>query len=37
MHAQYHLEQYYKDLGFSAQGEPFYEASIKHIAMTRDM
>jgi predicted GNAT family N-acyltransferase len=35
MHAQHHLKQYYSDLGFRARGVPFYEASIKHITMTR--
>ena len=33
INAQYHLLDYYGDLGFAAVGEPFYEANIKHIAM----
>ena len=33
MYAQYYLLDYYGNLGFSAVGEPFYEANIKHIKM----
>ncbi len=33
MNAQYYLLDYYRNLGFSAVGEPFYEAEIKHIKM----
>ncbi len=33
MNAQYYLLGYYRNLGFSAVGEPFYEADIKHIKM----
>ncbi len=33
MHAQYYLKEYYEASGFSAVGEPFYEADIKHIEM----
>jgi predicted GNAT family N-acyltransferase len=33
MNAQYYLLDYYGNLGFSAVGEPFYEAEIKHIKM----
>ncbi|NQT58386.1 MAG: GNAT family N-acetyltransferase [Bacteroidetes bacterium] len=33
MNAQYYLLDYYGNLGFSAVGEPFLEAEIKHITM----
>lgn len=32
-HAQYHLLDFYKSLGFSPEGETFLEANIKHIQM----
>lgn len=35
MNAQYHLKDYYAKFGFVAEGEPFLEAGIKHIAMYR--
>jgi predicted GNAT family N-acyltransferase len=37
MHAQYYLKDYYQALGFSILGQPFFEASIKHIEMVRDL
>ena len=33
--AQYHLLDYYKKLGFTEEGETFYEANIKHIKMIK--
>ncbi|MBC8452487.1 MAG: GNAT family N-acetyltransferase [Spirochaetes bacterium] len=33
MYAQFYLLDYYGKLGFTAVGEPFYEANIKHIEM----
>ncbi len=33
MHAQYYLLDYYRRLGFSPIGRPFFEAEIKHIKM----
>ena len=33
--AQYQLLDYYKKLGFTEEGETFYEASIKHIRMAK--
>ncbi|MDA3834294.1 MAG: GNAT family N-acetyltransferase [Spirochaetales bacterium] len=33
MHAQYHLLDYYKTLGFTNTGEAFFEANIKHTKM----
>ena len=34
-HAQYHLVDYYKSLGFVEEGETFIEAEIKHIKMIK--
>ena len=33
--AQYHLLDYYKSLGFTEEGDTFYEANIKHIKMIK--
>ena len=33
--AQYQLFDYYKALGFTEEGETFYEANIKHIKMVK--
>ena len=34
-HAQYHLVDYYKSLGFVEEGETFIEADIKHVKMLK--
>lgn len=34
-HAQYHLVDYYKSLGFIEEGDTFLEADIKHIKMLK--
>lgn len=36
MHAQAHLEAFYRSFGFEPVGEPFSEAGIPHIKMKRD-
>jgi len=36
MHAQSHLEPFYREHGFVAQGPPFQEAGIEHFLMTRE-
>ena len=33
--AQYQLLDYYKNLGFTEEGDTFYEANIKHIKMVK--
>ncbi len=33
--AQYQLVDYYKSMGFTEEGETFYEANIKHIKMVK--
>ena len=33
IHAQYHLKQFYAELGFYPRGKTFFEAGIKHIEM----
>lgn len=35
LHAQAHLEEFYRSFGFETVGEPFYEAGIRHIKMVR--
>lgn len=35
MHAQAQLQSYYERLGFRVDGEPFIEAGIDHVPMTR--
>lgn len=35
LHAQTHARGFYETHGFAAQGEPFLEAGIEHIVMTR--
>lgn len=35
VHAQAHLQSYYERLGFRVDGEPFVEAGIDHVPMTR--
>lgn len=37
MHAQFYLLDYYRGLGFEPDGELFFEAGIKHIAMNRQV
>ena len=37
LHAQTHARGFYEAHGFAAQGEPFVEAGIEHIAMTREL
>jgi predicted GNAT family N-acyltransferase len=37
LHAQRHAEGFYRRQGFSADGEPFLEAAIEHLAMTREL
>jgi len=37
MHAQFYLLDYYRGLGFEPDGELFFEAGIKHIAMSRQV
>ena len=34
LHAQKHLEQFYRSFGFLPDGKPFVEAGIQHITMT---
>ena len=36
LHAQAHSESFYRALGFTTEGEPFEEAGIQHVRMTRD-
>ena len=36
LHAQAHSEAFYRALGFATEGEPFDEAGIPHVRMTRD-
>lgn len=36
MHAQSHLESFYRQHGFAPQGPPFQEAGIEHFLMTRE-
>lgn len=36
MHAQSHLEGFYRGHGFEPRGAPFQEAGIEHFLMTRD-
>lgn len=36
MHAQSHLERFYRGHGFERQGPPFQEAGIEHLLMTRE-
>jgi len=35
LHAQIQTVEFYQKLGFLPQGEPFYEAGIPHMAMSR--
>lgn len=35
IHAQAHLEDFYRSLGFETIGEPFEEAGIPHVEMVR--
>lgn len=35
--AQWQVRDFYHKLGFIPQGEPFYEAGIKHITMTKKL
>lgn len=35
LHAQKHLEQFYRSLGFETVGDEFEEAGIAHVKMTR--
>ena len=35
LHAQAHLEAFYRSFGFETTGEPFEEAGIRHIKMAR--
>ena len=35
IHAQAHLERFYRDLGFQRHGESFEEDGIPHVAMVR--
>ena len=35
LHAQMQTIDFYQKLGFLPQGEPFYEAGISHIAMSK--
>lgn len=37
IHAQAHLEKFYTNLGFQAQGERFIEAGIEHLLMLRQV
>ena len=37
LHAQLHAQQFYRQAGFSAFGEPDEEAGIAHIMMGRDL
>lgn len=36
LHAQAHTENFYRALGFTTEGQPFEEAGIPHVRMTRD-
>ncbi len=36
LHAQAHSESFYRALGFTTEGEPFEEAGIPHVRMTRN-
>ena len=36
LHAQAHSESFYRALGFDSEGEPFEEAGILHVRMTRE-
>ena len=36
LHAQTHSEGFYRALGFDAEGEPFEEAGIPHVRMSRN-
>ena len=35
LHAQTYVQAFYQALGYQAEGEPFWEAGIEHVAMTR--
>lgn len=35
LHAQAHLEDFYRSFGFERAGEPFEEAGIEHVRMVR--
>jgi len=35
LHAQAHLEPFYRDFGFETVGEPFQEAGIPHVRMVQ--
>ena len=37
LHAQRTSQRFYADLGFAVQGEPFDEAGIAHVKMTRPL
>jgi predicted GNAT family N-acyltransferase len=37
IHAQAHLEKFYTNLGFQAQGESFIEAGIEHLLMLKQV
>ena len=37
LHAQHGAERFYSRLGFSASGEPFIEAGIRHVEMTAEL
>ena len=37
LHAQAHSESFYRALGFATEGEPFEEAGIPHVRMTREI
>ena len=37
LHAQEYVKNFYANLGYQEQGEPFSEANIPHIAMTREL
>lgn len=36
LHAQVHLEAFYRDLGFTREGEVFDECGIDHVLMLRE-
>jgi len=33
--AQWQVRNFYQEMGFKEQGDPFYEAGMKHITMTK--
>lgn len=35
IHAQLYLKKYYEKLGYQAEGKPFSEGGIDHIAMVK--